>query len=688
MRRGIYILALAALALAAVYVSEGGDVVYYSTLDEFGAMNGLGQRLWSVEAHSALTATDPMGSCLAVAHQLSNGTWAGTRVSLYVRGVALWSAVLKINASAIATDCNKVAVGAMDGRIVEVQSGRVVSERNVGAPVISLVYDGGALRYGVWRPGYVEHPLRCNHVVAVAKRDKPYLIVDGREYVGIGEMLWLSPPAAVSQNCVLAFAAEGAVYWGARVIPVREPVYALAVSGDGDVLAIGFADRVELYRGGQLVATIPANMPRSLALDFRGFTLAVQDDSGVSVYSFTQREVEVVGCPYGLVKAGAAEYNVTGRAVVYVPRGEEPAPMPYNLTDSACVVEQFDGRLVKYRRLYRVEVVPPARGPALAAGPTAYAAPAEAEVGSNVGRIKAVLAGWLVGGARQPPIATITVDVEGALRVIPLYRLEIPLEITDNGVKRVVKGVSAFDSRGLPMAPVEGFTYAGLPAYVEVSFEEHRLLLAEAYTRGQHNLTELWLRPGASVVIYADEAVDFGNGTRLAFLRWGDGSREARRVVAPGVYIALYKRQYLVNYTAPNFTYTAWVDEGAKPPEPKAPAKLYDDGQTRIYFNGWELPDKVERPVEIKARVSREYLAVLQYPWGREERWLPEGYVLPPPDRDRHNLFWKFAQWSPSDVVAAPGVYVAVYQLDALAVAAVASVAVVAAAAALWLKRR
>jgi hypothetical protein len=35
-------LALAVVASAAVYVSEGGDVVYFSTLGQFGALNGLG----------------------------------------------------------------------------------------------------------------------------------------------------------------------------------------------------------------------------------------------------------------------------------------------------------------------------------------------------------------------------------------------------------------------------------------------------------------------------------------------------------------------------------------------------------------------------------------------------------------------------------------------------------------------
>jgi outer membrane protein assembly factor BamB len=73
-RLALLALALAVVASAAVYVSEGGDVVYFSTLGQFGALNGLGQLLWVVDAPSPLIATDPMGSCLAMGYSVSNGT--------------------------------------------------------------------------------------------------------------------------------------------------------------------------------------------------------------------------------------------------------------------------------------------------------------------------------------------------------------------------------------------------------------------------------------------------------------------------------------------------------------------------------------------------------------------------------------------------------------------------------------
>lgn len=689
MRLVLALLAVAALALAAVYVSEGGDVVYYSTLGGFGALNGLGQRLWHVDAPGALIATDPMGSCLAVGRPLTNGThWLGFLVALYVRGTPLWGVTLNFNATAVATDCRRVAVADAAGNIVELENGKTVSTQKVGVPVISLLYDNGTLKYGTWFPGRLEYRLRCNYTVVVEKRDRPYVIVDGVRYIGVGEMLTLTPPAAVSQNCILAFAAEGAVYWGSRAISVKESVYAVGISGDGSVLALGFADRVEIYRGRVLVASIPASMPRSLALDFRGFTLAVQDDRGVSVYSFTAVEVEVRGCPYGLLQAGQALFNVTGRSVVYVPRGAEVKPLTVNFTDGVCAPAGFDGRVVSYQRLYRVEVTPPAKGPELAAGPTAYAAPLEAKVRAKTGVLKAYLAGWLVGGRRMPPVPVLTVDVRNATAVAPLYRLDVAAELVEGGVKRVLKGVAAYDSKGAPMAPVEDYVYPGLPAYVETYYDKYYLLRAEAYTRSTFNATELWLKPGQTAVIYADGVVDFGNSTRLVFTGWSDGSKELRRAVGPGTYTARYKVQYLVTFNAPNYTAAVWADAGAKPPAPKPPEKLYDDGSTRIWFNGWQLPERVDGPLNVTANTAREYRVVLKYPWGQEERWLPHGYALLPPDRDRYNVFWKFAYWSPSDVVAGPGVYEAVYQLDTFAVAAVASVAVVAVAAALWFKRR
>jgi hypothetical protein len=87
MLRGI-VLALwaAALAFAAVLPTESGDAFYFAFGGQAGAVNAYGQRLWA--APGELIASDPMGSCLAAAHRLFNGTlFLGTAVALQRIGV-------------------------------------------------------------------------------------------------------------------------------------------------------------------------------------------------------------------------------------------------------------------------------------------------------------------------------------------------------------------------------------------------------------------------------------------------------------------------------------------------------------------------------------------------------------------------------------------------------------------------
>lgn len=66
------------------------------------------------------------------------------------------------------------------------------------------------------------------------------------------------------------------------------------------------------------------------------------------------------------------------------------------------------------------------------------------------------------------------------------------------------------------------------------------VVYVETYTNGQFNQTAVWLAPGQLAVIYADPVVDFGNGTKLVFKGWSDGSKLTRRVVGPGIYYAQY----------------------------------------------------------------------------------------------------------------------------------------------------
>jgi hypothetical protein len=86
LRGALLALWIAALALATVLPTESGDVFYFVFGGQAGAVNAYGQRLWSVPGE--LIASDPMGSCLATAHRVFNGTlFLGTAVALQRIGV-------------------------------------------------------------------------------------------------------------------------------------------------------------------------------------------------------------------------------------------------------------------------------------------------------------------------------------------------------------------------------------------------------------------------------------------------------------------------------------------------------------------------------------------------------------------------------------------------------------------------
>ena len=66
--------------------TESGDAFYFAFGGQAGAVNAYGQRLWAVPGE--LIASDPMGTCLATAHRVFNGTlFLGTAVALQRIGV-------------------------------------------------------------------------------------------------------------------------------------------------------------------------------------------------------------------------------------------------------------------------------------------------------------------------------------------------------------------------------------------------------------------------------------------------------------------------------------------------------------------------------------------------------------------------------------------------------------------------
>ena len=162
MPRGIVLVLWAALVVAAALSTEGGgssasgavnayvqrlvlpteagDLFYFASEGQAGAVNAFGQVLWSVRGE--LVASDPMGSCLAVASALRNGTvFLGTSVALYTPdGRPLWNATVNVAATALATNCVAVAGGGIDGSLYTLRDGRVVGVQRHGSPIYALAY--------------------------------------------------------------------------------------------------------------------------------------------------------------------------------------------------------------------------------------------------------------------------------------------------------------------------------------------------------------------------------------------------------------------------------------------------------------------------------------------------------------------------------------------------------------------
>jgi hypothetical protein len=247
MLRGIVlVLWIAVTAFATVLPTESGDAFYFAFGGQAGAVNAYGQRLWAVPGE--LIASDPMGSCLAAVHRVFNGTlFLGTAVTLYTAdGRFLWSTVVNINATALATNCVEVAIGGIDGTLLRIKDGKVVEKQKYNSPIFALAYTvNGALAVGTGNPvnGFTTYVDRCGNSITAVKTDAPYLVVNSPRFGQIkyrgGLAPMLKPPASASQDCrSFVYAVYDTLYNNTTpLVKLPLPIIAVAVSGDGRTVA-------------------------------------------------------------------------------------------------------------------------------------------------------------------------------------------------------------------------------------------------------------------------------------------------------------------------------------------------------------------------------------------------------------------------------------------------------------------
>jgi hypothetical protein len=300
----IPVLWVAALAVAAVLPTESGDAFYFAFGGSAGAVNAYGQRLWAVPGE--LIASDPMGSCLAAAHRVFNGTlFLGTAVTLYTAdGRFLWSTIININATALATNCVEAAIGGIDGSLFRIKDGKVAEKQKYDTPIFALAYTvNGSLAVGTGDPvsGFTAYVDRCGNSITAVKTDAPYLVVNSPKFGTIryrgGLAPMLRPPAGASQDCrSFVYAVYDTLYNNTTpLVKLPLPIIAVAISGNGKTVAAATVEKLYIIRGGKTAAELDAPMVRSIALSWDRLTLAYTSDTALTTLRFKLVNITAVG---------------------------------------------------------------------------------------------------------------------------------------------------------------------------------------------------------------------------------------------------------------------------------------------------------------------------------------------------------------------------------------------------------
>ena len=241
-----------------------------------------------------------------MASALCNGTaFLGTAVTLYTPdGRPLWSAVVGVNATALATNCVETAVSGIDGSLYVLKDGKGGQQAD-SSPVFALAYAvNGTLLVSTGDPasGFTAHVDRCGNSITAVKTDASYLIVNstkfGVKYRG-GLAPMLKQPAAASRVCrAFVYAVYDTLYNNTSpLVKLPLPVIAVAASGVGRTIASATAERLYIIRGGKIAAELDAPVTRPIALSWDGPTLAYTSDAAVGVQRFRLVNLTAAGCP-------------------------------------------------------------------------------------------------------------------------------------------------------------------------------------------------------------------------------------------------------------------------------------------------------------------------------------------------------------------------------------------------------
>ncbi|MFN7106290.1 MAG: WD40 repeat domain-containing protein, partial [Pyrobaculum sp.] len=498
-------------------------------------------------------------------------------------GYPHWATSLAgLNASAVATNCVEVAVGAVDGGVVVVRDGRVVGSFKLPHPVTAMGYsrDGRELFVGtaggeIYKiaggsasrvyscPGSVFNLAVTPDGTAVAacftKDSAPRIRImpHGVEYSPAMAVTYgidtPRAPMAVSQDGRWAYLGlygdlvalrQGSVAWRS---PLPAPPLSIATSGDGSIVAVGtLGGHMVVFRGGVEAARLLAGRPiTSLAVSHDGKTVVYETWDSFGVVKFATMRL-AVSAPREclpvelLVKSGEARYvyQISDVRELLVPVGRvEVEPQYRYLGDARCrpvanLTMEVTGDVaevisVSYVLEYRVYRSPLVRGPDWGSGSVVvYAEPQlEIPVFNTPGVVEGVmrLVGWLIDGRRvELPTPTISVAVDKPTSIEAVYVVSLPPTLRINDTARLrLDNVVIFDQFGNPITSGRTPEVRAYPISAQ-GFYVPQALISTRWPATVNDTQSLWADLGSRVVFRTPEVYDFRNYTRLKFVGWAE----------------------------------------------------------------------------------------------------------------------------------------------------------------------